>query len=228
VLEKQGSSHSGIAGVHVNGCSVLCSGQEDFGEAAILKPARPGRIPDAAVLEFEQFMTASIREVPTQLPREFGRSLWSGHVNSQKSRDGLEEMASGPRCLRVQATSWRNVERQWARKGTAEGRGRSLRVLCFARPQSTPVLLQAHNIGGSKPAKFAIPRLGCVFGPILFGDGPRLKESLVPVSIFAQMFHICVFKKKDLKNIDAYRVYRGSTEGCIDTVRVSILVHPTH
>jgi hypothetical protein len=51
VLEKQGSGHSGITGVHVHGRPVLCGRQEDFSEAAILKAAGAGRVPDAAVLK---------------------------------------------------------------------------------------------------------------------------------------------------------------------------------
>jgi hypothetical protein len=62
VLEKQGSSHSGIAGVHVNGCPVLCGAQEDFSEPAILEPTGPGRIPDAAVLEIEQLVATTVRK----------------------------------------------------------------------------------------------------------------------------------------------------------------------
>jgi hypothetical protein len=53
MLEKEGHSHSSIAGVHINGGPVLCGVQEDFGYSAILKAADTGRIPNARVFEIE-------------------------------------------------------------------------------------------------------------------------------------------------------------------------------
>jgi hypothetical protein len=105
--------------------------------------------------------------------------------------------------------------------------------------QSAPVSLQADNVGGSKPAIFAVPRLGSVFWPILFGDRPRPKEGFVPLSfvVHAFLIYTSVRKterksskkdKKDLKNIDAYRVYRAGTGWCTNTVHVNISGYPPH
>jgi hypothetical protein len=62
VLEKQGSGHSGIAGVHINGSAVLCGAKEDFSEPAIHEPASAGRVPDAAVLKVDKLVPATIWE----------------------------------------------------------------------------------------------------------------------------------------------------------------------
>jgi hypothetical protein len=61
-LEKRGSGHGGIAGVHINGCAMLRSCQQDFSESAILKATGACRIPDAAVLKIEQLVAAPIWE----------------------------------------------------------------------------------------------------------------------------------------------------------------------
>ena len=62
MLEKQRSGHSGIAGVQINGCPVLCGAKEDFSESPIIKATDASRIPDATVLEIEQFMRAPVWE----------------------------------------------------------------------------------------------------------------------------------------------------------------------
>src|SRR5262249_19036910 len=72
MLEKR-RSHSGIAGVHVNGSAVLCGAKEDFSEPITLEASSPRRIRDAAVLEIEQLMTAPVWKAP---PR--------GHVKSSR------------------------------------------------------------------------------------------------------------------------------------------------
>jgi hypothetical protein len=61
-LEKQGSGHSGIAGVHINGSAVLCGAKEDFSEPTVLEPASAGRVPDAAMLEIEQLVSTTVRK----------------------------------------------------------------------------------------------------------------------------------------------------------------------
>ena len=93
--------------------------------------------------------------------------------------------------------------------------------MCWERSQSAPVLLQANDVGGTKPAIFALPGLGRVCATILFGDRPRPKESFVPLSIFVHLYLIGIFRENDLKNIDlknidAHRVYRAGT-GCVPT-----------
>ena len=69
VLEKQRSGHGGIAGVHVNGCPVLCGVQKDFCKRTIFEPADAERVADPAVLEVQQFMTAPVWEI-TSYPVE--------------------------------------------------------------------------------------------------------------------------------------------------------------
>jgi hypothetical protein len=63
VLEQQGGRDSSIPRVHVHGGPLLCGSQEDFSETAILKPAGPGRIPDATVLEIEHLVLAPVWEM---------------------------------------------------------------------------------------------------------------------------------------------------------------------
>jgi hypothetical protein len=41
---------------------VLCGAKEDFSEPPIIKATDASRIPDATVLEIEQFMCAPVRE----------------------------------------------------------------------------------------------------------------------------------------------------------------------
>jgi hypothetical protein len=65
VLEKERGGDGSVPRVHVNGGPVLGGRQEDFGEAAIVKAAGAGRIPDATVLKIKQFVAAAVREAPT-------------------------------------------------------------------------------------------------------------------------------------------------------------------
>jgi hypothetical protein len=78
VLKEQGSSHSGIAGVHVNGRPVLCGAKKDFSEPAILEAAGAGRIPDATVFEIEQFMPAPVWKTQASRP-DLTRGFSGGH-----------------------------------------------------------------------------------------------------------------------------------------------------
>jgi hypothetical protein len=61
VLEQQGSRDRRIAGVGINGRPVLRGVQEDFGELAILEPANASGVPNAAMLEVDQLVPASVR-----------------------------------------------------------------------------------------------------------------------------------------------------------------------
>jgi hypothetical protein len=89
VLEKQGSGHSGIAGVHVNGSAMLPSIEKYFSEVAVLKSTGASRKPDASVLKFDKLVLASVRKPPTG---------WDGlrHCGPSKPLPG----ARGVLCLR--------------------------------------------------------------------------------------------------------------------------------
>jgi hypothetical protein len=121
----------------------------------------------------------------------------SGHLLLPKCGGGARHYRMPSRTARPKM-AMACLQGQISKKAQPTSSRRS-RTLCWGGSQSAPVLLQADNVGGAKPAIFAIPRLGRVFASILFGDRPRLKKSFVPLSILVHRFHIRIFSREEIK-----------------------------
>jgi hypothetical protein len=62
MLQQEGDRDRRITGVHVSGCPLLGSVQEDFSDVAILKPTDACCVPDPIMLEGQELVFAAVRE----------------------------------------------------------------------------------------------------------------------------------------------------------------------
>ncbi|MFZ2139761.1 MAG: hypothetical protein WAV78_23010 [Xanthobacteraceae bacterium] len=81
VLEQERACDGSIARIHVDSRPVLCGGQENFRQVAILEPADARGVVYSAVLEAKQFVASPVWQAAARFERP-------GHSKSSKLTPG--------------------------------------------------------------------------------------------------------------------------------------------